>query len=68
MLSSSLSFLIDSFTFAVGLLRSAMTLGAPLKAIGFNVVLACLARGAPRADFKGFSLENGQIQRVFYGF
>eukprot|EP00913_Durusdinium_trenchii_P024269 g22786.t1 len=28
-LSSSLSFVIDRFTFAVGLLRSALTLGAP---------------------------------------
>lgn len=43
-LSSSLSFLIDRFTWAAGLLRSTLTLGAPLKAIGFNVALACLAR------------------------
>ncbi|CAJ1454518.1 unnamed protein product [Effrenium voratum] len=66
-LSSSLSFLIDRFTFAVGLLRSALTLGAPLKALGFNICLACMARIIVRPTMEAEGSGFPEMKAMLFG-
>ncbi|CAL1138086.1 unnamed protein product [Cladocopium goreaui] len=66
-LSSSLSFLIDRFTWAAGLLRHTLTLGAPLKAIGFNVGLACLARIIVRPTMEAEGSGFPEMKAMLFG-
>ncbi|CAE7437655.1 Clcn1 [Symbiodinium sp. CCMP2592] len=66
-LSSSLSFLIDRFTYGTGLLRSTLTLGAPLKALGFNVGMACLARLIVRPTVEAEGSGFPEMKAMLFG-
>ncbi|CAE7692628.1 clh-3, partial [Symbiodinium sp. CCMP2456] len=61
------SFLIDAFTYLAGGLRHNLTMNSPLKAICFNVVLACLARLIVRPTVEAEGSGFPEMKAMLFG-
>lgn len=66
-LSSSLSFLIDRFTFAMGLLRSSLIGDDFLTVLGFDVFAACLARVIVRPTIEAEGSGFPEMKAMLFG-
>eukprot|EP00435_Cladocopium_sp_Y103_P017772 s3970_g4.t1 len=66
-LSSSLSFLIDRFTFAMGLLRSSLMGDDFLTVLGFDVFAACLARVIVRPTIEAEGSGFPEMKAMLFG-
>lgn len=66
-LSSSLSFLIDRFTFAMGLLRSSLIGDDFLTVLAFDVFAACLARVIVRPTIEAEGSGFPEMKAMLFG-